>query len=503
MNIGWAFESAVKRYPERLAIHNGSSGLTYANWYERVSSVAGLIRRLGVGQGDRVAMAMRQSEITATVYMATQLAGAVAVPINFRFGSREIEHCLKDSEAALLICDKSMADTIAQIRELPDTVTTDEVESRRSVRELVSASNTDDSGLSVILYTSGTTGAPKGVPRTHKAEYAASIAQVVQCGYSLGESTLGLQTIAHTMGIRSLLSMVLVNGCYVPVASLSEDPVLRLLAELGVTSLYLVPTAYHMLLGLMEAEHVRLPRCRKLAYAGAPMTPSLVERCVAAFDPDIFVNHYGSTEVYTFTISPEQRRKPGCAGRPGIHSRIRIVPASRERRVLPNEALAGGELGEIIASTASDEAFNGYLNRPEATDNAIRDGWYFTGDLGRLDHDGDLWIEGRVDDMIITGGENVYPLEIEDVISRHPEVAEAVVCGLPDERWGQIVTAFVVPKAGAELTAADLDAFVVASDLARYKRPRKLVIVKEIPKSPVGKILRRLLVAGQYQPAVS
>jgi len=156
-------------------------------------------------------------------------------------------------------------------------------------------------------------------------------------------------------------------------------------------------------------------------------------------------------------------------------------------------------VGEVIASIDGDEAFHGYLNQPGATEAAIRDGWYFTGDLGRLDHDGDLWIEGRVDDMIITGGENVYSIEVEDVIAWHPMVAEVVVCGLPDERWGQSVTAFVVPRSDVELTPEDVMEHTRRSELAGHKRPRRVLLVREVPMSPVGKVLRRELLAGHYE----
>jgi 2-furoate---CoA ligase len=162
--------------------------------------------------------------------------------------------------------------------------------------------------------------------------------------------------------------------------------------------------------------------------------------------------------------------------------------------------LPAGETGEIIVSLASDEAFGGYYHRPEATARAMREGWYFTGDTGYLDSDGDLWLAGRVDDMIITGGENVHPVEVEDVLAGHPEVLDVAVVGLPDERWGQVVTAFVVPQR-ADLTVDEVDDFCRASEtLARFKRPRRIVFVRQIPKSPVGKILRRLLVAGEYEP---
>ncbi|HZV51573.1 MAG TPA: AMP-binding protein [Candidatus Dormibacteraeota bacterium] len=501
MHIGWAFEAAALRYPELPAIADEEGILDYGEWCRRAATVAGWLRRNGVRPGDRVAMSMRNGEELATLYLAVQLAGAVCVPANFRFRSRDLGHVLADSGAIALFYDDGTREAVEGLDRPPRlTLHVGELEAAARGVEPIGSPPNDDSGLSVILYTAGTTGLPKGVPRTHRAEYAASVAHVVQCGYRPGERTLGAMPIAHTMGIRCLLSMILVNGLYVPVGAIGDGPVLELLARHRVSSLYLVPTAYHILLRRMAKEGMTLPSCRRLAYAGAAMQPSLVQECVAAFDPEVFVNHYGSTEIYTFTVSPRQREKPGCAGRPGLHARIRLVAPARERRVGPAEQVAPGEVGEIIASVDGDEAFAGYLHRPDATEAAIRDGWYFTGDLGRLDDEGDLWVEGRVDDMIITGGENVYPIEVEDAIARHPGVAEVVVCGLPDERWGQSVTAFVVPRDEGRLSPDEvLDYARRHPGLAAYKRPRRVVLVREIPKSPVGKVLRRELLAGHYQ----
>jgi 2-furoate---CoA ligase len=164
-----------------------------------------------------------------------------------------------------------------------------------------------------------------------------------------------------------------------------------------------------------------------------------------------------------------------------------------------DEATAVGEEGEIIALLAGDESFEGYWRRPDADAKALRDGWYFTGDIGYIDSDGDIFVTGRVDDMIITGGENISPVEIESCLSLHAAVSEVAVVGLPDERWGKIVAAFIKRRAAVE--ADDLDAFCRSSGLASFKRPRRYVFVAEIPKSPVGKLLRRKLVAGDYAPA--
>ena len=232
---------------------------------------------------------------------------------------------------------------------------------------------------------------------------------------------------------------------------------------------------------------------RKLGFAGAPMTDGLLKQLQAVFQPDLFVNHYGSSEIYTFTIDQNAPAKPGSAGRAGLNEVMRVV---RLGAATPDEIAQPGDEGEIISLLASDEAFEGYWRRPDADAKALRGGWYFTGDTGYFDKDGDLFVTGRVDDMIITGGENVSPVEIESCLSLHAAVSEVAVVGLPDERWGKIVTAFVKRRAPVEADA--LDAYCRASGLANFKRPRRYVFVATIPKSPVGKLLRRKLVAGEY-----
>jgi 2-furoate---CoA ligase len=233
---------------------------------------------------------------------------------------------------------------------------------------------------------------------------------------------------------------------------------------------------------------------RKLGFAGASMTDGLLKELAAAFKPDLFVNHYGSSEIYTFTIDQNAPAKPGSAGRAGINQRIRVVKLNEGAS---DDLAAVGEEGEIIALLLSDEAFEGYWRRPDVNAKALKHGWYFTGDTGYVDKDGDLFVTGRVDDMIITGGENVSPVEIESCLSLHPAVSEVAVAGLPHERWGQIVAAFI--KRRSTVDDQELDQFCRTSGLANFKRPRQYVFVNEIPKSPVGKLLRRKLVAGEFE----
>ena len=345
-----------------------------------------------------------------------------------------------------------------------------------------------------MLYTSGTTSRPKGVPRRHRAERASGIAHVAQNLYRRGERTLGIMPLYHTMGVRSLIAMSLIGGTFVCLPRYDAIKALDLIEAEKVTNLYLVPTLYHDLVHAREFASTDVSSVRKLGFAGASMTDGLLKKLNEAFRPDLFVNHYGSSEIYTFTIDQNAPAKPGSAGRAGINQEIRVVKLNAKSAT---NLAALGEEGEIIALLAGDESFEGYWRRPDADAKSLRDGWYFTGDTGLIDRDGDLFVTGRVDDMIITGGENISPVEIESCLSLHTAVLEVAVVGLPDEKWGKVVTAFVKRK--APVSEAELDQFCRASGLADFKRPRRFVFVDALPKSPVGKLLRRLLVAGDYQ----
>jgi len=261
-----------------------------------------------------------------------------------------------------------------------------------------------------------------------------------------------------------------------------------------ITALYLVPTLYHDMLAWRAQHGADIASVTKLGFAGAPMQDGLLKRLNETFKPELFVNHYGSSEVFTFAFDQDATRKAGSAGRAGINTRIRVVALGADSA---EQTVAPGEEGQIVCELQGDEAFEAYWNRPDANTKSIRAGWYFTGDTGYLDPDGDLFVTGRVDDMIISGGENISPVDIESVLSLHPGVDEVAVAGLQDERWGQRVVAFVKPRGDTSPEA--LNEHVRQSDLQNFKRPRDYVFVREIPKSPVGKILRRKLIAGDYE----
>ncbi|HEX5318891.1 MAG TPA: AMP-binding protein [Stellaceae bacterium] len=482
-DLGRTFLATVERAPDALAIVDGGRRLTYAAWYGEISGVAAGLAALGLRRGDRLAAILQNRLEMASLHWACQFLGVVMTPLNWRIKPEEAEYCLADSGAKAVVFDGVAAAAVAGAA-IP-RVAIDEV-GWKPGGEVMPQADAED--LSLLLYTSGTTGRPKGVPRRHRAERAAAVAHVAQNLYGRGERTLGVMPLYHTMGVRSLVAMALVDGAFICLPRFDAGAALALIAGERVTNLYLVPTLYHDLVSHPDfAAH----SVTKLGFAGAAMPDGLLKRVAEAFRPALFVNHYGSSEIYTFTIEPDAAAKPGSAGKAGINQRVRVVRLGTE------ETAPAGEEGEIVADATNDEAFDGYWKRPDADARALRGGWYFTGDTGFVDAAGDLFVTGRVDDMIVTGGENVSPGEIESVLSLHPAVAEVAVAGLPDERWGQVVTAFI--RRAGRVDAGELDRWCRQSSLADFKRPRGYVFVAEVPKSPVGKILRRLLVAGDYR----
>lgn len=504
LDLGTSFVASVSRDPDSIAVVDGSIRLTYAEWYARISAVVAAFDRLGLKSGDRIVTVLQNCEPAATLHWACQLAGMVIVPINWRAKADELDFCLENSEAQAIFYQDVSVDAVelsqcaAALHQV--YVGEDHRRGAANFQDIVAkkgsliAPRVGADAWSVMLYTSGTTSRPKGVPRRHQAERSAGIAHVAQNLYRRGERTLGVMPLYHTMGVRSLISMSLVGGTFVCLPRYDTKRALALIAAEKITSLYLVPTLYHDLVHAPEFSTTDISSVRKLGFAGASMTDALLKTLNEAFKPELFVNHYGSSEIYTFSIEQNAPAKPGSAGRAGINQQIRVVKLNAKSA---SDVAGPEEEGEIVALLAGDEAFEGYWRRPEANAKSLRDGWYFTGDTGFIDADGDLFVTGRVDDMIITGGENVSPVEIESCLSLHPAVIEVAVVGLADERWGRIVAAFVKRK--GEVTEQELEQFCRASGLANFKRPRRYVFVDALPRSPVGKLLRRQLMSGDYQ----
>lgn len=496
MDIGSALRRSAERFPARRAV-GGVLPLTFAEWDDRTDQLARGLRAYGVRPGQRVMALLAGGEPMASLHLAIQKLGAICVPLSTRFSPAEIAYCLDDCQPGLIVADDS---TLGGLRAgLADAMVEPTV---TCLDDLLTAPAggaelpppPGDREISVMLYTSGTTGRPKGVPRSHQAEYFAALAHLIQTRQPMGAVSLGVMPMFHTMGLRTLLASVICSGTWVPQRRFDAAESVDLITSEGVDTLYLVPTAYW---ALAQTGLESLRTVRRIAYAGAPMMPSLAQDLVEALSPECVVNHFGSTEVYTFSVCSDAVRKPGCAGRAGVFGRLRLI--SPEPGARPGDQVAAGDQGQVIVAMDSVEAFEGYWRRPDADERSIRDGWYYTGDLGQFDDEGDLWVSGRVDDMINSGGENIYPDEIERAIAGAPGIAQVVVAGTPDEKWGSAVTAFIVPASDAcdDGWLAEVEHWVsTRSGLTPMKRPKRYIAVRSIPTSAVGKILRRELSAA-------
>lgn len=505
MNLRESFEAAVQRAPHAVALVDADIRWTYMHLAQEVYAVAEGLRACGLRSGDRVMTILRNRHEWVVIFWACQWLGLVCVPLNAHLSLSDIAYCLDDAEPELLIFDETCVATLKTLDEqglLPAQVyTVGSIEScshtykdfahlHHEAPFLIEPVITSDEAIAVMLYSSGSTGRPKGVPRSHSNEISATLAHIVHNHYQSGESTLALPSFCHTMGLRMLLAMLMLNGKLVIAPDDTAQTYAALIAQEHISCLYAFPSVYHDLLPTLMDGHTS--SVRKLAYAGDAMSADLIAHYHQQLSPGVFVNHFGSTEIYTYTICSWLERKPGCVGKAGIFTQLRLISPSNAATSSPDDVVRPGEVGELIVRLTSPEAFRGYWNRPDLTNRVIRQGWYCTGDLARLDEDGDLWVVGRIDDMVISSGEKVYPSEVEAILRTHPGIQEVVVMGIPDARAGKLLTAFVVP-ANSTLTIPHLETFCASHpQLAAFKRPARFVLLERMPRR-AHKILRHEL----------
>jgi long-chain acyl-CoA synthetase len=489
VNLATNLSSSASRHPDRPAVRLDHEVLSYRTLAARAAATAAGLRERGVRPGDRVALLLPNLPLFPVCYYGILAAGAVVVPLNPLFKPREIAYHLADSQAALLLAGPAAAEPAAEGAGragvaclVLDPDTTAELTTGPAVDLDPVPREPEDTA--VILYTSGTTGVPKGAELTH-----ANLARNAQVVYQTLQDTgpddvvFGGLPLYHSFGQTSGLNVGVATGsCLTLLPRFDPGRALEILQRDQVTVFLAVPTMYAALLRHPAAATADLSRLRLCVSGGASLPVELMREFETRFGCTI-LEGYGLSEtspVATFN-HPDRPRKPGSIGTPIAGVEIRVVDP--EGKDLP-----AGEVGEILIR--GHNVMKGYWRRPEATAEAVVDGWFHTGDLARADSDGYLFIVDRIKDLVIRGGYNVYPREVEEVLYEHPAVAEAAVIGIPDPVLGQEVAAAVALKPGATATPEELRDFV-KEQVAPQKYPRHVWIMEELPKGPTGKLLKR------------
>ncbi len=492
---------AAAWYGEREAVVDEKTRLTFRQVDRRSNRLAHALLAASPEQGARVALLMPNRAEFVEADFAIAKAGKVKLPINPRLAAAERLHLLRDSGADTLIFDLQFADFVSEARRELEGVRSfvalggrgagaeeyEELLARAS--DAAPGIHPPDDAASFLLYTSGTTGRPKGATSTQRGRRAATLTMLAEeIEADPGDAMVHVGSVAHGSGSK-ILAYFLRGARNILVPKWDPQAFLALVARERATGSFMVPTMLGALLEAARHESTDTSSLRAISYGGAPIAPSRLEQIVERFG-SVFVQVYGSCEAphpLTVLTRAEHRPPPGqqarlaSIGRETAQTELRLVDDAG-RDVPP------GETGEMWVRGA--HVMSGYWNNPAATAEAFRDGWYRTGDVARRDEDGYCYIVDRVRDMIISGGLNVYPAEVEACLQRHPAVLEAAVIGVPDDEWGESVKAIVVLRPGAAAGEAALIEHCRAH-LAGYKKPRSVDFVQELPKGSTGKILKR------------
>jgi fatty-acyl-CoA synthase len=480
--------------PDRLAIRHGHRTLSYAQLADRVAALGAGLQRAGVRPGDRVAYLGGNSSAMLETLFAVLRIGGVFVPLNTRLAVTELSYMLDDSGARMLVAgpdklaDARAAATAAAVEQLVVTHATtgltdlDTLASRPPAAEPPPVSDTD---TALLVYTSGTTGRPKGARLTHRNIEANTLNQLVHLDVLSTDVTLAVAPLFHMGGLGLLVLPTLLKGGQVVVVE-AFDPagLLHLIDRAGATTFFGVPTMLAAMAEHPDWSPARLDTLRLVLYGGSPVAGTVAAAWLARGYP--LVQGYGMTEASPGVLLALPDGAPAHPTSPGMPHLFTDVGLRVDGDVQwPPRAEVTGEL-----VVRGPNVFAGYWNRPEETAAAFdAGGWFGTGDVARCDRDGWFTIVDRVKDMIISGGENVYPAEVEAVLLGHPVVGECAVVGVPDERWGEVGLAFVLPLPGMDANPDDLIEYL-RSRLARYKVPRHIRLVDELPRNAMGKLVR-------------
>ena len=495
MNIGSLLSQSARKFPKLLAIECEGRSYSYRGFNEEVNRLAHGLLLQGVNKGDKLALMMKNSDYFVFTFFAAAKIGTVAVPVNFRLTAIEVQYILEQSDAAIVVCDKEFEQVIAEAKmgtgvRMVITVGEPETVGFYSYEKIITE-HTNEPEIEIsekddveILYTSGTTGRPKGALFDHSQIFKVGISVTINMGIRMHERILHLAPLFHSAQLNLfLISGVALGATHIIHRDFHPVKTLQAIQEYKITHLFAVPAMYNFLLQVPNAADYDLTSIKRVGYGAAPMAPELVKKSMKLFKTDQFYNLCGLTEAGPggILLDPEGHRQHlGKGGKPIFMTETRVVN-EEGKDVLP------GVIGEFIVR--SPMVMKEYYKKPEETKSTLKGGWLYTGDLATIDEEGYITLVDRKKDMIISGGENVYSVEVEGVLYEHPAVLEAAIIGLPDEVWGEAVCAVIVLKEGAVIDEQELRNFC-RKKLAGYKVPRRIFIEDQLPRNASGKILK-------------
>ena len=508
LNLGHNLKINAKKFPDRIALKDSGRALTYPQLNRRVNRLANSLLAAGLQRGDKVAVLLENSIEIVETYLATAKAGLVIVPINFRLISSDVEYIVNNSDAGTLIVHDDFTSSVDPVRQslknIPDDryfVVGNRKDGYAAYEDLIKNGSDDEPQMEVkpedpwiLIYTSGTTGRPKGVVRSHASHIAYYILNAVDFGFNEHDICLNVMPLCHINSVFFTFTFTYIGAtAYIhPARSFAAEEILEIIEKEKVTFISLIPTHYNLILNYAEEARNRdVGSIRKLLCSSAPVRKSM-KLAIMDFFPGVeLYEAYGSTEAGIVTIlKPEyQMSKLGSIGFEALGTDfVKILNES-------GEDVPVGEVGELYSR--GPMLFDYYYKLPEKTADSFQGEWFSAGDLARKDEDGFYEIVDRKDNMIITGGEHVYPSEVEEVVGSHECVFDCACIALPDDKWGERVVAVVIPKPGVDEEEISDETIkdCCRDKLAGYKRPKEVVFIKEdeMPRTPTGKILHRKL----------
>lgn len=507
LNLGAAVRMHAQLTPDKIGARDLARSLTYRQWNERACRLANALLGAGLAKGDRIAILAYNCVAWLEIYVATAKAGLVAVPVNFRLLGGEVRYIVEDAGAQALIVQDDLVERVEEIRaELPVPPSNyihfgaeRTPAGYRSYEELIGWGAPAEPQVAVdpadawaFMYTSGTTGRPKGAIRTHAASALLALITALDQGFTRDDAGLLVMPLCHSNSLwyATLLGYTGASCMIYDRKSFDAEHVLRVLAEERLTFTSLVPTHYIMMLGLPAATRARYGASgvNKLLISSAPARRETKLAILEQFRGCRLLEGYGSTEAGWVTVlrPEEQLDKLGSIGRELTGSaRIRLLDDA-------GNEVPGGEVGELYSCTPY--AFAGYWNLPDKTAEAFRGNYCTVGDMARREADGYYYLVDRKKNMIISGGENVYPSEVESLLGAHPQIKDVAVVGVPHDKWGEAVHAVIILHAGQSATEAEILDWC-RDKIAGYKRPRSVVFVRDedMPRTATGKVLHRIL----------